>query len=98
VSAALTFNGREATVEDQLKIAKVTLSEDEGGKLLGLGLELGLARQIAGEEVLEDTTVRSVGHCDVMCDQGVSGEEEKELKLQEPSRGSRFKKKGSRNF
>lgn len=44
VSAALTFNGRETTVEDQLKIAKVTLSEDEGGKLLGLGLELGLAR------------------------------------------------------
>lgn len=76
-SAPLTFNGREATVEDQLKIAEVTLSEDEGGELLGLGLELGLARQIAGEEVLEDTTVRSVGHCDVMCGRGVSGEEEK---------------------
>lgn len=59
-----TFERRETTVEDQLEIAKVTLGEDESRELLRLGLELGLARQIASEEVLEDTAVGSVGHCD----------------------------------
>jgi hypothetical protein len=60
-----TFERREATVEDQLKIAKVSLAESKSRELLRLSLELGLARQIASEEVLKDTTVRSVGHCDV---------------------------------
>jgi hypothetical protein len=62
---AHTFERREATVEDQLKIAKVSLAESKSGEFLRLSLELGLARQIASEEVLKDTTVRSVGHCDV---------------------------------
>lgn len=57
-----TLERREATVKDQLEIAKVTLSQDDGGQLLGLGEKLGLAGQIAGEKVLEDTTVGSVGH------------------------------------
>lgn len=47
-----TFQRRETTIEDQLEIAKVTLRQGEGGKLLGLSQELGLARQIAGKEVL----------------------------------------------
>jgi Fe2+ transport system protein FeoA len=79
------FEGRETTVKDKLKIAKVSLAECEGRKLLSLGLELGLARQVTGEEVLEDTTMRSVGHYAVrVC--GVFGRVFKKLKLQEPSR------------
>ena len=83
--SAHTFEGRETTVKDKLKIAKVSLAECKGRKLLSLSLELGLARQVTGEEVLEDTTMRSVGHCAVrVC--GVLGRIDKKLKLQEPSR------------
>lgn len=60
-----TFERGEATIEDQLKIAKVSLAESKSGELLSLSFELGLARQVASEEVLKDTAVRSVGHCDV---------------------------------
>lgn len=61
-----TLKRRETTVKDQLEIAKVTLSKDDSGQLLRLSEKLGLAGQIAGEEVLEDTTVGSVGHgCDL---------------------------------
>lgn len=60
-----TFERGEATVKDQLKIAKVSLAESKSRELLRLSLELGLARQVASEEVLKDTAVRSVGHCDV---------------------------------
>lgn len=52
MTAAHTFKRRKATVEDELKIANVTLSKDKSGKLLGLGQKLGLARQIANEKVL----------------------------------------------
>jgi hypothetical protein len=83
--AAHTFEGRETTVKDKLKIAKVSLAECEGRKLLSLSLELGLARQVTGEEVLEDTTMRSVGHCAVRV-RGVFGRVDRKLKLQEPSR------------
>jgi hypothetical protein len=62
---AHTFERGEATVKDQLKIAKVSLAESKSRELLRLSLELGLARQVASEEVLKDTAVRSVGHCDV---------------------------------
>lgn len=60
-----TFEGREATIEDQLEIAEVTLSQGEGRESLSLGLELGLAGQVASEEILKDAAVGSVGHCDV---------------------------------
>lgn len=68
-----TFNGGEATVEDQLEITEVTLGKDKGRKSLGLGTELSLARQVAGEEILEDPAVGSVGHC--VCVWVVEGEE-----------------------
>jgi len=83
--AAHTFEGRETTVKDKLKIAKMSLAECEGRKLLSLSLELGLARQVTSEEVLEDTAMRSVGHRAVrVC--GVFGRVGKKLKFQEPSR------------
>jgi hypothetical protein len=47
-----TFKRREATVEDKLKIAKVSLAEGKSRKLLSLRLELGLARQVTSEKVL----------------------------------------------
>lgn len=59
---SLTFKWRKATVEDQLEIAKLTLSQDEGSKRLGLGGELIVTRGIAGEQVHEDATVRGVRH------------------------------------
>ena len=63
----------------------MSLAECKGRKLLSLSLELGLARQVTGEEVLEDTTMRSVGHCAVrVC--GVLGRIDKKLKLRESSR------------
>lgn len=40
----------------------MTLRQDEGGKLLGLGAELVVTCAVAREEVLEDTTVGGVGH------------------------------------
>lgn len=62
-SMARTFERRETTVHDQLEIAQLALGEHDGGESLGLSGELGLAGSIAGEEVLEDTTVGGIGHC-----------------------------------
>lgn len=59
---SLTFKWRKATVEDQLEIAKLTLSQDERSERLGLGGELIVTRGIAGEQVLQDTTVRGIRH------------------------------------
>ena len=50
-----TFQRREATVDDELEIAKLTLVQDNGRELLGLSEELIAARSIAGNEILEDT-------------------------------------------
>ena len=55
-----TLERGEATVDDQLKIAKLALVEDDGGELLGLGGELSVARSIAGNKILKDTTWRMV--------------------------------------
>jgi hypothetical protein len=57
-----TLKRTETTVHDQFKIAQLALSEHDGGKSGGLGLELVVAGSIASDEVLEDTTVRSVSH------------------------------------
>lgn len=57
-----TLKRRETTVHDQLEIAQLALSKDDSREGLGLGGELLLAGSIAGEQVLEDTTVGSVGH------------------------------------
>jgi hypothetical protein len=59
---ALTLQRRETSVHDQLKITQLALSEGHSGESLGLSGELDLAGSIAGEKVLEDTTVRGVGH------------------------------------
>jgi hypothetical protein len=58
----LTLQRRETTVHDQLEIAELALGEDDGGEGLGLGGEQVVAGSIAGEQVLQDTTVRRVGH------------------------------------
>lgn len=63
----LTLQRRETTVHDQLKITQLALREHNSGESLSLSDELLLARSIAGNQVLEDTTVRSVGHCRYVC-------------------------------
>lgn len=60
----LTLKRGETTVHDEFQITQLTLSEDNSGESLSLGAELLLAGSIAGEQVLEDTTVGSVGHCE----------------------------------
>jgi hypothetical protein len=62
-----SFEGGKAAIEDQFEIAKVTLAQNKGRKVLGLGEELVATRAVAREEVLEDATVGRVGHdgCDV---------------------------------
>lgn len=63
----LTLQRRETTVHDQLEITQLALREHNSGESLGLSDELVLARSIAGNQVLEDTTVGSVGHCEYVC-------------------------------
>lgn len=57
-NARLTFKRRETTVQDEFKIAKLTLIENNGRKLFSLLGELLAARSIAGNKVLELTTYR----------------------------------------
>lgn len=59
---AHTFQRREATVHDQLKIAKLPLGESDGRERIGLRGELFVTRSIAGDQVLEDTAVGWIGH------------------------------------
>lgn len=61
--ARLTLQRRETTVHDEFQIAQLALSQNNSREGLGLSAELLLAGSIAGKQVLEDTTVRSVGHC-----------------------------------
>lgn len=61
-----TFEGREATVEDQFEIAKLSLGKGDGGKSLGLSRELIVSGSVSCEKILEDAAVRWVGHC-IMC-------------------------------
>lgn len=51
-----TLQRGEATVDDELEIAKLALVQDDGRELLGLRGQLVAARGIASDEVLEDTT------------------------------------------
>jgi hypothetical protein len=50
-----TLQRREATVDDELEIAKLALVQDNGGELLGLSGELIAARSIASNKILKDT-------------------------------------------
>lgn len=61
-----TLERTEATVHDQLEIAKVTLGQDDSREGLGLCDELVMARSIASDEVLEDTTVGGISHFERM--------------------------------
>lgn len=58
-----TLQRTEATVHDQLQIAQLALGEHNGGQLLRLSGQLIVAGSIAGDEVLQDTTMGGVGHC-----------------------------------
>jgi hypothetical protein len=58
-----TFQGREAASEKQLKIAELALSQNNGRKSLCFRRKLGIAREVACEQVLEDATMRRVRHC-----------------------------------
>jgi hypothetical protein len=51
-----TLQRRETTVDDELKIAKLALVQDDSGESLGLGGEFVTARSIAGNKILQDTT------------------------------------------
>lgn len=87
-----TIERRETAVEDELQIAEVALGEGESGKGLGLGGELVLARGVAGEKVLEDTSVRGEGHLESGYRGGGKRNRQQELgsngKRVESSRGS----------
>jgi hypothetical protein len=50
-----TLQRREATVDDELEIAKLALVQNNGGELLGLSGELIAARSIASNKILKDT-------------------------------------------
>jgi hypothetical protein len=52
----LTLKRREASVQDELEVTKLTLIEDNGGQLLGLCNEFLATRSITSNEILEDTT------------------------------------------
>jgi len=60
------FERREASGDDELKIAQLTLGEDNGGESGRLLEELRADGEVAGDKVLKETTVGSVGHC-VLC-------------------------------
>ena len=60
VLSRLTFKRGEASVEDQLEIAELSLREDNCRERFGFGLELLPARRVAGDEVLEDAACVSL--------------------------------------
>ncbi len=57
-----TFKRRETAIEDQLEIAELALAEEQRRQSLSLGGKLGMAGQIAGDQVLEDAAVGRVRH------------------------------------
>lgn len=57
-----TLQRTETTVHNQFEITKLTFGEDNGRQLLGLHLQLVVAWSITGEQVLENTTMRRIGH------------------------------------
>lgn len=57
-----TFEWRETSGDDELKIAELTFGEDNGLDGRGLLEELLVDGLIAGNKILEDSAVRSVGH------------------------------------
>jgi hypothetical protein len=57
-AAKHTFKWRETAIENQLKIAQLSLCQDNGRERLGFSSELCLSGQVSGEEILEDAAVR----------------------------------------
>lgn len=53
---------RETTAKEQLQVAKLTLSKNVSRQGLSLGEQFVVTRGIAGDEVLEDTSVGWVRH------------------------------------
>ncbi len=63
-----TFKRRETAIEDQLEIAELALAEEQRRQSLSLGGKLGMAGQIAGDQVLEDAAVGRIRHvCARVC-------------------------------
>lgn len=60
-----TLERRETSGDDELEITKLTLSEDNGLDGRGLLEELLVNGLIADNKILEDSAVRSVGHCGI---------------------------------
>lgn len=56
------LEGGETTIDDEFEIAELALGEDEFGESVCLLGELSGDGSIANKQVLQDTTVRSVGH------------------------------------
>lgn len=89
-----TLKRREASRQDQFKIAKLSLAQEQCWELVGLGCELSMSRRISGEQVFEFSSVWWVGHdydmrkCVVEADWGLrvkwyEQERKKELKESE---------------
>lgn len=46
-----TFEGRETSIEDEFKIAKLSLGQNDSWETLGLSCELLVSWQISGNEI-----------------------------------------------
>ncbi|KAI3482287.1 hypothetical protein L1887_55048 [Cichorium endivia] len=68
----------EAAVDDELEIAQLTLGEYELWQRVRLGAQLRRDGSIAHEQILEHTTVRSVGHVGLYVKRGMEGKMEEE--------------------
>ena len=55
-----TFKRGEAAIEDQFKIAQLSLSQDNSRKRLGLHFELDRSGDVSGKEIPEDAAMREV--------------------------------------
>lgn len=86
-----TLQRTETAIENQLQVAKLTLRQVNGRQCLCLSDELLTAGGIAGEKVLEDATMRRIGHCgrSVGCSEGLRSNDEGEMLV----RGKRGSKK-----
>lgn len=57
-----TFKGRKPAIEDQLQIAELSVGKHNSRKLLSLGRQLRLSREVSRQEILQLAAVRRVRH------------------------------------
>lgn len=59
-----TFEGREAAIEDQFKITQLSFRQNNSGKGLSFGCELGVSGEISRDQIFKNAAVRWVRHVD----------------------------------